>query len=751
MEALLQSWDLSELYSTFCGKLISHQERINLKDESQPNTCWQLMPVTSDCSKISDKFSDIDIDSLPVDFVNTNVFDKVITENNIRLPQKKKKKKESKFCYFNLKELLSEHPVGKELLLISNQKKIQLEASWISTLCEIIVYDCLKKNITLVNEDHEELASKIVELFPAECTQTFYVPPVKKKDSLSNMSLISKGKLVDKYRNTLVIIRNIKKFSECFNNTGESESISLNTGDNSALESKQWLMHHREELDVLLHWKSSFELRRSEVDSNKYSSVTDIFNDWPILKESICSVLINTDYDNVYKNKVINVNESWGNIFHLLKNISVDKIAKDYLPKLRLLDMSEKNVSPLSKYIIQLEIFIHLLSAVKPRRKGKNSKKETHTRNNNQEDALSAAIESVYMHVKVPGDVDTACEKKICQKAKTKSTIQPFLIVVGPNELDLQKVYVQVDNFRFETSTFIEGFDLLFKFYLMFKIAYPVESQNFCKFYSNTTVTEKLAQETIQEFQKLMSEISVTTLKKLKERIPIEYHDFMEDCFKLDVFENFDSKWRCMQQLKNSEFYFAPRQFKIGEIGDDKNINNSIKWTKKACYGQIISLRAVLKKFLELPNVFKTIMNFMQTESARIESQGDIYSSLFQGTLWKNISGAFQEKIVIPLYLYYDDFEIDNPLSTSAGIYKVGGLYCSIAALPPQFASTTANVFLPQLIHNSDYKEFGAERCFAEIKDELNYLTQFGITISINGESHRIYFVLIGILGDNLG
>lgn len=86
------------------------------------------------------------------------------------------------------------------------------------------------------------------------------------------------------------------------------------------------------------------------------------------------------------------------------------------------------------------------------------------------------------MHVKVPGDVDTACEKKICQKAKTKSTIQPFLIVVGPNELDLQKVYVQVDNFRFETSTFIEGFDLLFKFYLMFKIAYPVESQNFWYF-----------------------------------------------------------------------------------------------------------------------------------------------------------------------------------------------------------------------------------------------------------------------------
>lgn len=82
------------------------------------------------------------------------------------------------------------------------------------------------------------------------------------------------------------------------------------------------------------------------------------------------------------------------------------------------------------------------------------------------------------MHVKISRDIDKALEKKICNKAKAKCTIQPFLIVVGPNKLELNRVFVQVGSFRLGTSTFSEGLDLLFKLYLMFKLAYPAENRN---------------------------------------------------------------------------------------------------------------------------------------------------------------------------------------------------------------------------------------------------------------------------------
>jgi len=49
------------------------------------------------------------------------------------------------------------------------------------------------------------------------------------------------------------------------------------------------------------------------------------------------------------------------------------------------------------------------------------------------------------------------------------------------------------------------------------------------------------------------------------------------------------------------------------------------------------------------------------------------------------------------LFLYYDDFETNNPLGSAAGIYKVGALYCSIAILPSQYSSLLENIFLVQL------------------------------------------------------
>ncbi|CAG5096523.1 Protein of unknown function [Cotesia congregata] len=225
------------------------------------------------------------------------------------------------------------------------------------------------------------------------------------------------------------------------------------------------------------------------------------------------------------------------------------------------------------------------------------------------------------MHVKIPGDIDNACALKVAAKAKAKTPIQPYLILVGPNALDLKKIYIQVDNHRFEASTFADGFDLLFKFYLMFKLAYPIESQHFWYFIQwgvykiktesdvqipsiftivnklkinlpNPGITQNLAQAIIKDFQLLMTKVSTATLKNLKQRIPAEYHELMERYFDFDIFDNFDSNWRCMQQFKASSHYVAPQQIKIGEISDNKVVDNIDVWTKKPCFGQIIPLRA---------------------------------------------------------------------------------------------------------------------------------------------------------------
>lgn len=51
------------------------------------------------------------------------------------------------------------------------------------------------------------LSNKIVELFPSEIQETYYLQPVRKRDSRDNKAGIAKGKLVDKFRNRLTFLR----------------------------------------------------------------------------------------------------------------------------------------------------------------------------------------------------------------------------------------------------------------------------------------------------------------------------------------------------------------------------------------------------------------------------------------------------------------------------------------------------------------------------------------------------------------
>ena len=121
-----------------------------------------------------------------------------------------------------------------------------------------------------------------------------------------------------------------------------------------------------------------------------------------------------------------------------------------------------------------------------------------------------------------------------------------------------------------------------------------------------------------------------------------------------------------------------------------------------------------MKKFLELPNVLKEILNYQ-----RMEEKNYAYSSICNGKLWRDLSKHYQNKIVIGLLLYYDDFEVVYPLGSAKGIYKIGGLYFTSAGIPPQYASMIENVFLAQLILSSDLKDFKTSKCFIKIIDKL--------------------------------
>ena len=58
--------------------------------------------------------------------------------------------------------------------------------------------------------------------------------------------------------------------------------------------------------------------------------------------------------------------------------------------------------------------------------------------------------------------------------------------------------------------------------------------------------------------------------------------------------------------------------------------------------------------------------------------------------------------VVLPLLLYYDDFETVNPLGSKACKHKLGGFYYTLKCMPPQYLSALHNLFLLLLCKTED-------------------------------------------------
>ena len=272
-----------------------------------------------------------------------------------------------------------------------------------------------------------------------------------------------------------------------------------------------------------------------------------------------------------------------------------------------------------------------------------------------------------------------------------------------------------------------------------------------CKLYSNECVTKSLVQEIVTDFIDFTGKTLSAVADVLKASLPAEYENEIRFLQHFNILDNLNTEFKRLQFLENANMLIKPQPFEIGEKVTDKKRKRATVSTITKSYGYIVPMRYALKLFLELPNVYNVIINFMQSEIENNRNNEKIFTSLFQGERWIEISKQFIGKIVIPLFLYFDDFEINNPLSSAAGVYKIGGLYYSIASLPPKLASLLENIFLAQFIFSSDHKEFKNEKCFKYLIEELKFLANEGISITVDGEEKKVYFAVLGILGDNLG
>ena len=201
-------------------------------------------------------------------------------------------------------------------------------------------------------------------------------------------------------------------------------------------------------------------------------------------------------------------------------------------------------------------------------------------------------------------------------------------------------------------------------------------------------------------------------------------------------FEDLNTEYKRLKFFKSTGYFIEPQPYVIGQTEVSKLENSVTVKVPKNVEGQFISVREILKRFLELPGFLDVVLNYI---TCLYDSDSNFMFNIVQGKLWTNIKSKYQDKIIIPLIVNYDDYEAQNPLGSHAGIQKLGATYLVLPTLPPQFQSSLKNIFLTLLFYERDREQFGNRACFRSLLKELIELETNGIVIN----NKRIFFLLL--------
>lgn len=212
-----------------------------------------------------------------------------------------------------------------------------------------------------------------------------------------------------------------------------------------------------------------------------------------------------------------------------------------------------------------------------------------------------------------------------------------------------------------------------------------------------------------------------------------------------NIFENFSSEFKRFKYLETLGCFVKPETYVVGQNLERRT--NSIPFPKKYT-AEYIPMNRVLTKFFQLPGVYNHTLKYLD----RLSYESDNISNIVQTNYWKTkILNHKTHNLLLPIFIYYDDFESGNPLGSHAGIHKIGAIYYSVGCLPPQFQSHLENIFVANLFHSSDLKQFGEKIMFSKLVSDINILQDQGITVHVEDKTVKIHFRIASFLGDNLG
>jgi hypothetical protein len=240
--------------------------------------------------------------------------------------------------------------------------------------------------------------------------------------------------------------------------------------------------------------------------------------------------------------------------------------------------------------------------------------------------------------------------------------------------------------------------------------------------------------------------ISSCTQKTVKEPISLSYFQTISTAF-TNTFNFCNSEFSLNNWLVRNNLFQNVQEFNINDEINLVSDCGEIIYGDKTSKGVLLPLHFQFKKTFEHNDNLANSLSLYEQLINNSNEQTQI-KHFIQGELWKKKILPYQNKILIPYFMYIDDFEINNPLGSHASVHSISAIYYSF---PLTDQSKLVNIYLAALIKAVDMKHFGNDSCLNKLICQINDLEVNGFIIDTPCGTKEVHFILGLFLGDNLG
>lgn len=262
--------------------------------------------------------------------------------------------------------------------------------------------------------------------------------------------------------------------------------------------------------------------------------------------------------------------------------------------------------------------------------------------------------------------------------------------------------------------------------------------------YSNPLIPRNCIQVIMTEFQSCLTAYNLYLLEKLSSTLsekcgilPIvaKREIGIELIIHSELFALFKSEHRRFKFFECLGTLIKPIQHRVGCRREFKMKRLCVV----PCHIQIIPIEKVLTRFLSMKGVLTETLKNIRT----LDQYDESVVNLLQAKAWKTKCAQYQQSINelhLPIIVYFDDMEVNNPLGSHASIHKLGAVYISLPFLPRKYSSLLNCILMLSLFHASDKVSLGNRMIFGKVVDTLNQLSlkrasrsqQGNILVSLN-------------------